>query len=291
MLDSHHHFVRAFDKFRGNDVRFNRSDRIELYHGEFLNEADLREALEGIDYVFHFISTTTPISSLENPLVEIDTNIRCSVELFQLCVEANVKKVIFASSGGAIYGNIDTDLISEDTIPNPISPYAVGKLSIEKFLDYFREKSGLESVSYRISNPYGARQSLNSKQGVIPIFLNHVASGEPITIYGDGSMVRDYLYVKDAAQLIVSSFEETRFNVYNVGSGTGVSLNELLETINSITGKIAKVHYVSAPSTFVERNVLDTSRFVSEFGITSDTSLAQGIELTWEHILHNRIEK
>lgn len=288
-LISKNEFVRAFDKYPDDKTRFNASENIELFHGEFLNETDLDKALLGIDYVFHFISTTTPISSEANPLVEIDTNIRYSVELFQKCVDNNVKKVIYASSGGSVYGNAGRDLIDENTIPNPISPYAIGKLTTEKFLSYFFEKYGLERVVYRISNPYGTRQSINARQGVIPIFLQHVLKDEPVQVFGDGSMVRDFIYVKDVAEMIVGSFENARDDLYNIGSGHGVSVNELIEIIYSVTGQTSKVNHVPAPATFVEKNVLDNSKFLKEFSISPRIDLREGIKYTWEHYLDSEV--
>lgn len=288
-LIGQNHFVRAFDKYFDANTKFNSSKNIEIFQGEFLNETDLNRALNEIDFVFHFISTTTPISSESNPVVEVDTNIRYSVELFQKCVENNVKKVIYASSGGSVYGNVELETIDETVIPNPISPYAIGKLSVEKFLGYFREKAGLDSVIYRISNPYGSRQSLNAKQGVIPIFLNQVMNDEPITVYGDGSMIRDFIYVSDVANMIVGSFEKTSSDLYNIGSGEGVSVNDLIETIYSITGQTSKVLHVPAPSTFVDKNVLDTRKFLKEFDIPAQVSLDEGIKKTWEHFLHNNV--
>lgn len=283
------HFVRAFDKYFDHNTKFTFSENIEIVHGEFLNENDLGEALDGIDFVFHFISTTTPISSENNPLVEIDTNVRYSVELFQQCVEKNVKRVVYASSGGSIYGNTGLDVINESVLPDPISPYAIGKLAVEKFLGYFYHKAGLESVVYRISNPYGSRQSLNTKQGVIPIFLNQVLNDEPITVYGDGSMIRDFIYVSDVANMIVESFENSKSRVYNIGSGEGVSINELIQIIYSITGQTAKIIHIPAPSTFVDKNILDTSKFVSEFSMQPLVSLEDGIKQTWEHFLQTSV--
>ena len=284
-LIAKNHFVRAFDKYVDDKTRFQSSNNIEIFHGEFLNESDLAKSLESIDYVFHLISTTTPISSDDNPLVEIDTNVRYSVELFSKCVEKRVKKVIFASSGGAVYGNSSADLVSEDVLPNPISPYAIGKLSIEKFLGYFQAKYGLESVIYRISNPYGSRQSLNARQGVIPIFLNQVINDEPITIYGDGSMIRDFVYVSDVVKMISESFAETKSSVYNLGSGVGVSVNEIVDAIYSVVGQTTKVNHVAAPSTFVQKNVLDVTKFTEEFGVKAEMSIYDGIKATWEYYL------
>src|SRR5690606_14386344 len=117
-------------------------------------------------------------------------------------VEAGVKHVAFASTGGAIYGEQDDESITEYAVPRPLSPYAIGKLAIEGYLRYFHRKHGLRSVSFRISNPYGPRQHPHKRQGVIPIFLQRIAEGLPVEVFGDGSMVRDYLYVEDAARMV-----------------------------------------------------------------------------------------
>lgn len=283
-LIEHGHEVRAFDRFKEGKHTFSANEHVDIMPGDFLNRADLTKALQDIEYVFHFISTTTPIASENDPLIDIETNIRMSVELFEECVKANIKKVVFASTGGAIYGSNSSEHVSEAVLPLPISPYAIGKLSIEHYLRYFATKRGLESVVFRISNPYGERQSLAAKQGVIPIFLQHIAKNEPITVLGDGTMVRDYIYVKDMAQMIAQSFASTTQDIYNLGSGQGVSVNELVETIGGIVPNEIQITHQDNPPTFVEKIVLDTSRFTEEFGIVPKTDLADGIKKTWQYV-------
>jgi UDP-glucose 4-epimerase len=284
--------VRAFDRFGEKPVNFLPNDHIEQVAGNFLNRADLNSALEGIDYVFHLVSTTTPATAENDPLIDIETNIRMSVEFLEECAEHNVKKVIFASSS-SVYGDIDSnEPISETVAPEPVSPYTIGKLTIEHYLRYFKRKHNLNSVSYRISNPYGERHSPINRQGVIPIFLHRIANNEPITLLGDGSMVRDYLYVEDLAGLIAASFEDAKMPLYNLGSGQGVSLNELIETIKNVTQREIQIEQSPKPPTFVQKVVLDISRFKNEFGIAPKTSLEDGIRKTWEYVLktqkHNR---
>ena len=277
--------VRAFDRFTDEQSNFISNQSIEKVSGDFLNRADLSRALDGVDFVFHFISTTTPATAENDPLIDVETNIRMSIELFQECVEKGIKKVVFASTGGAIYGDLDgRNTLAEDDIALPVSPYAIGKLTIEHYLRYFEKKFGLQSVTYRISNPYGERQSMVAKQGVIPIFLHHIYKNEPITILGDGSMVRDYLYVKDVAELISQSFEEATKPLYNLGSGVAVSVNELVESIKALTGKDVQVEYQSKPSTFVQKVVLNTDRFKSEFGLEPTIGLDEGLRKTWDYI-------
>lgn len=230
------------------------------------------------------VSTTNPTTAENDPLIDIETNIRMSVVLLQKCVEKSISKFIYPSSGGAVYGINSSDDTDENTLPMPISPYAIGKLTIEHYLDYFHVKHGLKSVVYRISNPYGDRQSLASKQGVIPIFLNQIRDREPITFLGDGTMMRDYIYVKDVANMITKSFVKTKSSIYNLGSGHGTTLNELLAVIRKITGTNPKIIRKPEPSTFVKKIVLNTEKFQKEFDIKPETGLETGIKNLWSHI-------
>ena len=276
--------VRAFRRHGGPAI-YETAPNIEEYIGDFLNESDLRAALKGVDHLYHFISTTTPATAENDPIIDIETNIRMSVELFRLCVEEGVKKVFFASTGGAIYGENDKPPFSESDLALPVSPYAIGKLTIENYLRYFRRKHGLQSVTLRISNPYGERQPFYRKQGVIPIFLENICRDRPITVLGDGTMVRDYVYVKDVAQMIVDiSHKEHSQEVYNLGSGKGSTINELVEAATAVSGKEPRIERKPVPPTFVDKVVLDTTRFNDEFGITAKTDLRTGMKLTYDYI-------
>ncbi|HUD07748.1 MAG TPA: NAD-dependent epimerase/dehydratase family protein [Candidatus Saccharimonadales bacterium] len=280
--------VRAFDRFPDSFKNFQLSENIEIFPGDFLNVADLEQSLDGIDYVFHFISTTTPATSDADPRIDVDTNIRMSISLFELCTKKNIKKVIFSSTGGAIYGDVKNGgIYNELTLPQPVSPYAIGKLTIEHYLRYFKVKNGLVSVTYRISNPYGERQSLTSKQGVIPIFLQQIARGEPITILGDGSMVRDYLYVKDVAEMISATYQNGKEPVYNLGSGRGYSINDIVGIIKRLVPGDIKVNHQPVPATYVHRVVLDTILFKNEFDMAPRTDLEEGINKTWQYVLNH----
>lgn len=282
------HNVRAFDRFGDSKPRFNESQNIELRKGDFLNRGDLEKAVKDMEYVFHFISTTTPATAENDPLIDVDTNIKMSINLFQECSKQGVKKVIFASTGGAIYGSTSGEPIPETALPQPISPYAIGKLTIEHYLRYFQKKFGLDSLVFRISNPYGERHALNAKQGVINIFLEQIASGQPITVLGDGKMVRDYIYVTDVAQMITDSFESAKDQVYNLGSGHGRSINDLVETIEQIANKPVQKLHKDNPATFINKVILNTDRFQSEFNASPTVELEEGIKRTWEYVLSAR---
>jgi UDP-glucose 4-epimerase len=278
------HEVRAFDRFGKNQPRFLSSEQIETFRGDFLNRDDLERAVNGMDYVFHFISTTTPATAENDPLIDIDTNVRMSIHLFEECAKQGVKKVIFASTGGAIYGSTSGEPISETIMPQPISPYAIGKLTIEHYLHYFNKKFNLDSLVFRISNPYGERHALNAKQGVINIFLERIARGEEITILGDGSMIRDYIYVTDVAKMIATSFETADKELYNLGSGHGRSLTELIDVMQTIVNEPIKITHKDNPPTFINKIVLNTERFQSEFQMPPTVDLEEGIRRTWEYV-------
>lgn len=287
------HFVRCFGRYKNDNYLFNETDSTEIFRGDFLSRTDLEKSLEDIDYVFHFISTTNPLVSDANPYIDIDTNIRMSVELFSLCAQHNVKRVIFASTGGAIYGDVVSNSpITEETLPEPFSPYAISKLTIEKYLNYFRHKHGLQSTTVRISNPYGPRQNILSGQGVIPIFLNKVRLNEPVTIYGDGNMVRDYMYIDDLVSMIppLATATSPAHNVYNLSSGKGHSVNQLVAAIERVTGKTVLREFRATPATYVDSVVLNNNRYLSEFDIKPATELDQGINKMWEHILDEHKE-
>lgn len=281
------HDVRAFDRFSANISKFEPSPRIEIVIGDYLNRADLKGALEGIEYVFHFISTTSPATAENDPTIDIETNIRMSVELFQLCVDAKIKKVLFASTGGAIYGESHNSVAhSEADLTLPVSPYAIGKLAIENYLRYFNKKFDLDYTVYRIANPFGERQSLRRKQGVIPIFLERVHDEIPVTIYGDGNMTRDYIYVKDATEMIAHTFDKKQdHHTYNIGSGKGNTLNEIIECIEIVTDKKVAREYKEVPITFVDKVVLNVDRFEREFGYRAETTLIEGIRATYNQII------
>lgn len=287
------HSVRAFDRFSSGEPKFIENELVEVFAGNYLNRDDLRRAIEGVEYVFHFISTTTPATAENDPVIDIETNVKMSVELFKFCIEAGVKRILFASSGGSIYGLSDRSLAHRETDPTlPISPYAIGKLSVENYLRYFSKKFGIDYTVYRMSNPYGERQPLRRKQGVIPIFLEQVHDGLPLTVYGDGLMIRDYIHVRDVAEMIAGTFDRPhREPVYNIGSGTGNTLNEIIDCIERVTGKEVVIEYKSVPSTFVDKVILDMTRFQSEFNIEPKIKLIDGIQLTYDHIIEMEKEE
>ncbi len=293
LLNDEQYSIRAFDLFKDGtsrnleDIR----DQIEIFQGNFLNRDDLSRALIDVDYVFHFISLTTPGSSMNDPLIDVDTNIKGTIVLLEECAKAKVEKVIFSSSGGAIYGDSQRMLVSEEDSTSPISPYAISKLTIEKYLEYFRIHSGLEYLILRYANPYGPGQNVVGSQGIIPIFLNLIDQKKPITIFGDGQNVRDYIYIDDLINITKLLFlKRTKYHVYNVGNGNGVSINDVVTAIEDAVREKIHINIEPARNIDVKRIVLNTSRVSDEIGNIPRVTLEEGISKTWKW-LRNRGDK
>ncbi|EKE19389.1 MAG: UDP-glucose 4-epimerase [uncultured bacterium] len=286
LLRDNEYAIRAFDLFKDGQSRNleNIKEDVEIFPGNFLNKDDLRTALKGIDYVFHFISLTTPGSSMNDPLMDVDTNVRGTIFLLDACVDAKVKRVIFSSSGGAIYGNNGTGYFKEEDATNPISPYAISKLTIEKYLEYYRINSGLDYLILRYANPYGPGQNVVGSQGIISIFLNLIRQEKPITIFGDGENIRDYIYIDDLVSITKLLFaKKNKYRIYNVGSGEGKSINEVIEVIKEVVGNDnLKINNQPSRSVDVERIVLNVRRIMGEACNISRTNLKDGIIETWK---------
>lgn len=269
--------VRAFDSFN-RDPQFEVNDRIEIIKGDMFSNRSLRAAVKGATYVLHSFSATTPFISDNDPYADITRNLLRSVQLFEMCVKAGVKKVGFISSGGAVYGTTaEKKVVDEDDAPLPVSPYGINKLAIEHYLEYFKRKHGLEYVTYRLTNPYGPRQVMRHKQGVIPIFFNKIMQDEEITVFGDGSMSRDYIYIEDAIKMMVTSFERGKHTLYNIGRGEQTSLNDIIDELRGLLHKDVRVAYKEAPKTFLQRTDVSIDRFCEEFGCPKFVSLHDGI--------------
>ena len=278
------HQVLAFDRFSSGVPTFDPKNAT-MRVGDFLNRGDIDDAVKGQDLVFHFLSTTTPATAQSDPTLDIRTNLAQTVELLESCASADVGHFYFASTGGAIYGGQGRTEYSEIDSTHPISPYAIGKLAIEQYLQFFAATRGLESTAFRISNPYGPRQHPHKKQGLIPIALRQILLGEPVVRFGDGSMVRDYVYVEDLISMIVDVVENSAsHDVYNLGSGSGHSVQAVLDSLARVTGIGFDVITRPTPSTFVDRVVLNTRRFTTEFGTHVLTSLDEGVRKTFEEM-------
>ncbi|CAB5289393.1 UDP-glucose 4-epimerase [Burkholderia multivorans] len=237
-------------------------DQVTWIEGDFVNAEALDEALDGCEYVFHLISTTLPKSSNDNPIYDVDTNLRGTLALLDAMVKRKARKVIFVSSGGTVYGTPRSVPITETHPTEPLCSYGITKLAIEKYLHLYYVLHGLDYAVLRLSNPFGERQRFEAKQGAIAVFLGHALRGEPIEIWGDGSVVRDYIYVADAARALIAAMGDTDGDdrVFNIGSGEGRSLNQVLDAIETVLDRPVERRYLAGRSFDVPVSVLDIER-------------------------------
>lgn len=281
------------DKFlaEGHDVcvydlypeRFRRSPAgIKFYTGDFGNVGALDELIStGFDAVIHCVSTTTPKSSNESPEFDIQSNVIGTLYLLDICVKHKVGKLVFMSSGGTVYGNIgDLPIVDETHAVRPMCSYGVSKLTIEHYLDVYKHLRGLDYVALRLANPYGERQSPLRALGALTVFLHRALKRQNIEIWGDGHVTRDFIYVGDVATAVYLATVKPVSGVYNVGSGTGLSLRDILAQIAKTVDREPAVAWMPSRSFDVPRIVLDASKLKNATDWNCTTPLPDGVART-----------
>lgn len=208
----------------------------------------------------------------------VENNIVGTMILIEACIEKQIKKIIFASSGGAVYGDTDRLPVREEDVAKPISLYAVQKLMVEEYLKYVSRINGINTIILRIANPFGAKQKPFTGQGIIATFLACNILGRQVEIYGDGNYVRDYIFIDDLSECILQCCKkEMKSGIYNIGSGEGTSVFEICSIIERLTGKAMRYRKHDIGKGQVRNNILDCSKIEQEIGWKSHISVEDGI--------------
>ena len=241
-------------------------------------KADFEACLEGVSICFHLISSTVPSSSNLDPCADVSSNLLGTLRLLEAARRQGVQRLIFTSSGGTVYGRPRQVPIPEDHPTDPTCSYGISKLAIEKYLALYRQLHGIESVVLRVANPYGERQRPVASQGAVAVFLARAMQSQPIEIWGDGTVVRDYVHVADviAAMLAAVPYAGAE-SVFNIGSGAGLSLNQLVQAIAAELGLDPVVRYRPGRSFDVPSNILEIARARRELGWQPSVSFAEGL--------------
>lgn len=250
--------------------------------GEFTDRAALAVAADGAEIVFHLLGGTNPEVSNKDPIADLQVNTVASVQLLELCRAAGVRKIVFVSSGGTVYGVPEAVPIPETAATNPISAYGINKLMVEKYLRLFTHLGGPRAVSLRVANPYGPFQSPFRRQGLVAALTHSVLAGRPVEIWGDGQVIRDFLYVGDLTEaMVAASLYDGPEHVLNVGSGIGRSVLDVMESVCAALGmRPASVIHRPARRADVPANVLDITRIQQALGWTPRTPWADGLRQT-----------
>jgi UDP-glucose 4-epimerase len=246
-------------------------------------ETDLEPLLRDakIEFVSHHAAQIDLRHSVSDPLFDAKANVLGSLNLFEACRRAGVRKVLFASTGGALYGEPEAGRPAPESHPtNPISPYGCAKLSIEKYLHYYRVVHGFQTQVFRYANVYGPGQNGTGEAGVVAIFSEAMLGHRGLKINGDGTQTRDYVYVDDLCRAAAASIQTDRSGTWNLGTGIETSVNRLFELLAKEFGYTADAPHAPAPPGEQQRSVLDASAVRRDFGLPAWTPLAEGLRPT-----------
>ncbi|MCS7230345.1 MAG: SDR family oxidoreductase [Candidatus Kryptonium sp.] len=237
---------------------------------------------EKIDIVNHHAAQMDVRKSVEDPIYDADVNIIGSLKLLQFSIKYGVQKFIFASTGGAVYGEQDYFPADEDHPTRPLSPYGVAKLTVEKYLYFYKEVHGLNYVILRYANIYGPRQNPHGEAGVVAIFTSKMLKGEQPIINGDGLQTRDYTYVGDVVRANVLALDYEKSDVFNIGTGLETDVNTLFYKLKSLTGATCdEIHGPAKPGE-QRRSVISYQKIYKAMGWKPEISLDEGLKLTVE---------
>jgi len=254
---------------------------VHILEADLTVDMDFDSILKDQEVVYHLVSTTVPTTSNQHISQELVSNVIFSANLFEACIRCGVKKVVFVSSGGTVYGKEVDCPLKEKTATNPISSYGVQKITIEKLLYLYRYMYGLDYRIIRLANPYGPYQRPNGVLGAVTTFTYKALKGDEITVYGDGSVVRDFIYIDDAIRAIMKIVNgENKHRTFNLGCGYGTSIKQVLETIEKALGIRLNVSYLEGRKVDVPVNYLDISRYEKYYGALNPISLEDGIRKT-----------
>lgn len=281
------HELRIFERYRVEPYRqFSVGERVEWLAGDFMSVHDVSRTIDGVDAVLHLISTTLPKGSNDDMVYDVESNLVATLKLLGAMVEKRVRKIVFISSGGTVYGNPAYLPIDEGHSTEPRVSYGITKLAIERYLLLYQQLYGIRANILRVANPFGERQRIEAAQGAVGVFLSRAIQGQPVEIWGDGSATRDYLHVSDVAEAFARAVNyEGAKSVFNIGSGIGTSLNELIDIIERVLGREVVRHYRPGRRFDVPVSVLDNTLARRELGWEPQLKLEAGIVKTAEWML------
>jgi len=258
---------------------------VEYLCGTLSETALVKQALDKIDVVFHLISTTIPSTSNLNPIDDIQDNLADTVGLLECMREIGIFRIVYISSGGTIYGESEKELIDEEHSLNPNCSYGIVKLAVEKYLNMYARLYQFKPVILRVSNPYGPKQKKIGLQGLIGTVLANAIKSEPIEVWGNGEVIRDYIFIDDVVSACICAIESNVSGVFNIGSGVGFSVNQVVKKIEALTAKKIEVKYTKSRNIDVNKVVLNIGKAKRELGWEPKIDISEGLKEHYKWLL------
>lgn len=256
-------------------------NKISFIKGDIDDIKLVQQTVKPNDFIFNLVSSSLPSSSMNNPLDEINHHIFTNVLLAQTLFKIGVKKYIFTSSGGGIYGQKTTLPILESSSIQPSSPHAIAKATIEFYVRYFSDIYNIPSLTYRIGNAYGARQIMQPGFGIIPTIIHEIKEKTPPTLFNKGNCIRDFIYIDDLIDAIIISFDkDTTYDIYNIGSGCGTSIHKIWKILKNFLNVTFDPIYAKKRPIDTDKVILDISRFSNEFKWKPRFNINEGLKTT-----------
>lgn len=244
------------------------------------------------EVVVHLAAQASVSLSVKFPLKDFDVNLCGGLNLLECCRLHGVQRFLFASTGGAIYGNVSSGRAKEEWLPHPESPYAAAKASFEIYMSVYAQLWGIEYTVLRYANIYGPRQDPFGEAGVLAIFCEKLCKGEQPTIYAmntpaDGGCLRDYLYVEDAARAVLIALEQGATGIFNIGTGIATSTQQIFDLLSEISGVSIEPIHTHPRKGDIERSVLDITKARENLYWMPQISMVDGLNKTWEFFAKN----
>lgn len=244
-----------------------------------LQQTNWRNLFQSGDQLIHLAWSSQPSSAIERVAESAQENVIGSLQLFSAAINAGVDKIIFASSGGTVYGHSSMEPVQEDRPLAPVSGYGAGKASVESYLQVLSSTHGISGISLRIGNPYGPYQLTGTPIGIIANFIRRARDNRTATIFGDGEIVRDYISISDVADAFVMGLKTSiESGAYNIGSGQGKSINEIVTALTPLLPTPLRVEYVAQRSFDIKSIVLNCAKFSQSTGWRPKTDFQSGLE-------------
>ena len=278
------HSVVCLDNYstgkRENIQRF--ANQIQVFSGDLLDTKIIQSLIREVDAIYHLGAQISVSRSVREPLYDASVNINGMLNLLQAACKAEISRVVFTSTGGAIYGEPSTLPVPESTLEEPESPYGISKLTGERYLLWYFRQYGLSYGIIRPANIFGPRQDPLGEAGVISIFLERLRSNRALHIFGDGRDTRDYVYVDDIVELCIRAMETPVNETFNGGTGQQTSVLDLISVIETVTGLTANKQFDPPRAGDIHNIALDSTKARRLLGWDPKTDMLTGIKKTWD---------